>query len=172
MFKIIIAIGIFLISTYIGFIYGDTFKKRQDQLREILKALTILENDIVYGTTPLPEALENLYSKINNPLNNLIKAIADRLIKGDVESVYQGALEEFKGLENEFYLNEADKEIMADFLKSLGSSGVLGQKKIFALAVEGIRMNLREAEDIAKKNIKLYRYLGVCLGAMIVIFII
>ena len=33
-------------------------------------------------------------------------------------------------------------------------------------------MNLNDADDSAKKNIKLYRYLGVCLGAMIIIFII
>ncbi|MDR3596784.1 MAG: stage III sporulation protein AB [Clostridium sp.] len=152
--------------------YGETFRKRQEQLREILKALTILENDIVYGTTPLPEALTNLLNKVSQPIDNFIEAIAKRLDKGDVESVYQGALEEFILLENQFYLHANDKKTMADFFRSLGSSGVYGQEKIFFLAIEGIRMNLREAEENAKKNIKLYRYLGICLGAIIVIFII
>lgn len=126
----------------------------------------------MYGATPLPEALINLLQKVCNPINYYIEAIANRLEKGDVESVYQGALEEFRLIENEFYLHADDKKIMGDFFRSLGSSGVYGQEKIFFLAIEGIRMNLRDAEESAKKNIKLYRYLGVCLGAMIIIFII
>jgi len=172
MLKLVFIIGIFIISTYIGFAYGETFRRRQDELKEILKALTILENDIVYGTTPLPEALENLSYKLGEPLNKFVKAIAKRLVKGDVESVYEGAALEFALVENEFYLYDEDKKIMSDFFKSLGESGVYGQGKIFCLAIESIKMNLRDADEIAKKNIKLYRYLGVCFGAMIMIFII
>lgn len=172
MLKLIIAICIFLLSTYIGFAYGETFRKRQVQLKEILKALTILENDVIYGTTPLPEAFSNLASKLSEPLNKFIKAITNRLNKGDVESVFEGALQEYSLLKNEFFLYDDDKKIMGDFFKSLGESGIYGQEKIFFLAIEGIKMNLNDAEDNAKKNIKLYRYLGICLGAMIIVFII
>ncbi len=172
MLKLSLSMCIFILSTYIGFAYGETFRKRQNQLKEILKALTILENDVMYGTTPLPEALEKLSHKVCKPLSKFIEATANRLTKGDVESVHQGALEEFLILEKEFYLNKDDKKIMGDFFKSLGESGVYGQEKIFFLAIEGIKMNLNDADDSAKKNVKLYRYLGVCLGAMIIIFII
>jgi len=172
MLKLIFIISILIISTYIGFAYGETFRRRQDQLKEILKALTILENDIVYGATPLPEALENLSNMVRKPLNNFIIAITNRLIKGDVESVYEGVLEEFNLFESEFYLYDEDKKIMEDFFKSLGASGVYGQEKIFSLAIEGVKINLRDADESAKKNVKLYRYLGACLGAMIIIFII
>lgn len=172
MLKIIFAVCIFLISSYIGFSYGETYRKRQNQLKEILKALTILESYIVYGTTPLPEALENLSHKTGDPIRKFINAITDRLIKGDVESVYEGVLEEFVLLENEFYLHNEDKKVMEDFFKSLGESGVYGQDKIFSLAIDNIKINLQEADENAKKNIKLYRYLGVCFGAMIVIFLI
>lgn len=172
MLKLILAIFIFIISTYIGFSYGETFKKRHEQLKEILKALTILENDIVYGTTPLPEALENLSHKVCKPLSNFIESVVNRLLKGNVESVYEAVLEEFKLLENEFYLESDDRKIMADFFKSLGESGVYGQEKIFLLAIEGVKINLSDADESAKKNTKLYRYLGVCLGVMIIIFII
>jgi stage III sporulation protein AB len=172
MFKLIISISIVIISSYIGFAYGETFNRRKDELKEILKALTILENDVVYGTTPLPEALENLSNKICNPLSIFVKAITNRLVKGDVESVYEGAVEEFSLIKNEFYLYDEDKKIMSDFFKSLGELSVYGQEKMFLLAIEGIKMNLKEADENAKKNVKLYRYLGICFGAMIIIFII
>jgi stage III sporulation protein AB len=170
--KLIFAISIFLTTTYIGFAYGETFRKRESQLKEILKALTILQNDIVYGTTPLPEALSNVSEKINEPLRGFVEAVTKRLVQGDVESVYEGALEEFKLLENKFYLYAEDKKVMGDFFKSLGESGVYGQEKIFSLTIEGIKINLEDANEGAKKNIKLYRYLGACLGAMIIIFLI
>ena len=172
MLKIIIIICIFSISTYIGFSYGDTFRRRQEELKEILKSLTILQNDVVYGTTPLPEALEKLSCKLCEPLSLLVETVAVHLKKGDVESVYQGVIKEFNILENKFYLYEEDKKVMGDFFKSLGDSGVYGQEKIFSLAIEGIKINLKDANEFAKKNVKLYRYLGICFGAMISILII
>lgn len=105
MLKLILIVCIFIISTYIGFAYGETFKKRQEQLKEILKSLTILQNDIVYGTTPLPEALGNLSHKVCKPLSNFIELVVNRLLKGNVESVYEAALEEFEVLEMNFILN-------------------------------------------------------------------
>lgn len=172
MLKLIFIICIFSISIYVGFAYGETFRRRQEELKEILKGLTILQNDVVYGAVPLPEALEKLSSKLRQPSSILVKAVAQRLIKGDVESVYHGVIKEFNQIENKFYLYEEDKKVMGDFFRSLGESGVYGQEKIFSLAIEGIKINLKEADEYAKKNIKLYRYLGICFGAMISIFLI
>lgn len=172
MLKLVFIICIFVISTYVGFAYGETFRRRQEELKEILKGLTILENEIVYGATPLPEALEKLACKLREPSRIFVEAVTKRLIKGDVESVYQGVLKEFNVLETKFYLYEEDKKVMGDFFKSLGESGIYGQEKIFSLAIEGIKINLKEADEFAKKNVKLYRYLGICFGAMISIFMI
>lgn len=172
MLKLMFLLMIFIISSYLGFIYGETFKKRHDQLKEILKALSILEGEIMYGSTPLPEALDNISFKVREPLNKVIKGVKDKLICGNVESVYEGFIEEFSVLEDEFYFNESDKRILGDFFKSLGDSGVYGQGKIFALAIDGIKLNIEEANDIAKRNTKLYRYLGICFGAMVTIFLI
>lgn len=172
MLKLMFLLIIFIISSYLGFIYGETFKKRHDQLKEILKALSILEGEIMYGSTPLPEALDNISFKVREPLNKVIKGVKDKLICGNVESVYEGFIEEFSVLEDEFYFNESDKRILGDFFKSLGDSGVYGQGKIFALAIDGIKLNIEEANDIAKRNTKLYRYLGICFGAMVIIFLI
>lgn len=80
--------------------------------------------------------------------------------------------EEYRELKGKFSLNDNDIKILGDFFKSLGESGVFGQERIFSLAIEGIRMNLKDAEDTAKKNVKLYRYLGVCVGGMITIFVL
>lgn len=172
MLKLIFILMIFITSSYLGFTYGETFRKRHNQLKEILKALIVLEGEVIYGSTPLPEALDNTSFKVREPLKKIIEKVKDRLIDGNVESVYEGFVEEFLILENEFYLNDSDKRILGDFFKSLGDSGVYGQEKIFAITIEGIKINIEDASETEKKNTKLYRYLGICFGAMITIFLI
>lgn len=172
MLKLGFGIMIFIITSYVGFQYGETFNKRFYQIREILKGITILQNDILYGSKPLPESFEDLSYKIGEPFSTFSKGIKEELISGNVESVYDGAAKEYKKIEDKCYLNDDDKKIMSDFFKSLGESGVYGQEKIFILAIEGLKVNARESEENAKKNVKLYRYLGICLGAMIMIFIL
>lgn len=172
MLKIIFSISVFLISSYIGFAYADTYRKRLEELKEILKALIILENEVVYGTTPLPEALSNLSYKVSEPIKVFVIAIKEKLIEGKAESVYKCVLEEFEKVKDKFNIYDEDKKVMLDFFHSLGEAEVYGQEKIFSLAIEGIKFNLKDAEENAKKNIKLYRYLGMCFGAMIIVFII
>ncbi|WP_294376287.1 stage III sporulation protein SpoIIIAB [uncultured Clostridium sp.] len=172
MLKIIIGCFLFSICAYIGFEYGERFNKRMIQLREILKSLIILQNDILYGATPLPEAFEKFSYKVEDPINSFMNGMKEKLISGSAESVYDGAVEEYEKLKEKFNLNVSDIKILGDFFKSLGESGLFGQERIFDLVLEGIRMNLKEAEESAKKNVRLYRYLGVCIGGMLTIFIL
>ena len=74
------------------------------------------------------------------------------------------------------FLNRKEEEesykILEDFFKTLGSSGISGQEKIFSLALENIDINYKEAKKKEKENIKLYRTLGISIGAMLAIFFI
>ena len=172
MLKLVVASMLFSICSYIGFQYGEAFNKRMIQLREVLKGLIILQNDILYGSIPLPEAFDNFSYKVEAPIDSFINGMKEKLVSGSIESVYEGVKEEYKELKKKFSLNDSDIKILGDFFKSLGESGVFGQERIFSLAIEGIRMNLKEAEEHAKKNVKLYRYLGVCIGGMLTIFVL
>ena len=66
MLKLALSFGIFIIFSYIGFMYGETFRKRQNQLKEILKTLIILKNDVLQCATPIEEAFGNLDKKVMN----------------------------------------------------------------------------------------------------------
>ncbi|AOR23916.1 stage III sporulation protein SpoIIIAB [Clostridium taeniosporum] len=172
MLKLIFIFMLFLTTSYIGFSYGETFRKRYDELKEILKVLIILQNEILYGSTPLPEALSNIEKNTIKPLKTLIGNVNKKLYDGEADSVYSAFKSEYILLENDFYLLDSDKNFLKDFIKSLGESGLYGQEKIFNLVIENIRNNIKEAEEESKKNIKVYRYLGICIGAMITIFLI
>ncbi|MFL7795334.1 stage III sporulation protein SpoIIIAB [Clostridium chauvoei] len=171
MLKIIAILIIFLACTYIGFYYGENFKKRSSQLSEILKGLLLLNNEVMYTNTPLPEALRYVALKVDYPLRNLLLKVSENLVKGECESVYEAFKTEYKKEKHEFRIIEEDTLIISDFLKSLGESGVYGQDKIFNLAIENIKGNCKTSEVIASKNTKMYRALGLCIGAMLSLFL-
>lgn len=172
MLKIISILIIFLACTYIGFYYGENFKKRNSQLNEILKGILLLNNEVMYTNTPLPEALRYVALKVDYPLRNLLLKVSENLVKGESKSVYEAFNEEYKKEKHNFKIIDEDKRVISDFLKSLGESGVYGQDKIFNLAIENIKVNCKASELIASKNTKMYRVLGVCIGAMLSLFLI
>lgn len=172
MLKITAVIIIFLSCTYIGFYYGESFKKRSRQLNSILKSVLFLNNEVMYTNTPLPEALKYISLKVESPVNYVLSNVSEKLLKSESTSVYEAFEKEYKKNKSEFYLQDEDKRIVKDFLRSLGESGVYGQDKLFNLTIENMKLNCKSAEELAKKNIKMYRVLGICIGAMISIFLI
>lgn len=171
MFKFISLLIIFIIISYCGFMYAEVFTKREMQLKAILKILLSLKNEIVYLSVPLEEALLNIGLKADEPFKNLIKVIREDLQKNEADSVYEIVKEEYQKIDNEFYLKKNDIKILADLFKGLGESGVYGQEALMNMTEQEIKINIAEAEEISKKNVKLYRYLGICIGAMVVIFL-
>lgn len=172
MFKIICLILIFCCFCYSGYILGERFRKRHENLKEILKNILLLQNEIVYNMTPLPEALFSIGEKSREPFNNLFKEVANLLSKGEGKSVYYEFNQAYIKNKEKFYLNKEDERILSDFLKSLGELGVYGQEKMFNLVISNLNINIKDSEIIANKNIKLYRYLGICVGAMVIIFLL
>lgn len=162
---------IFLSCTYIGFYYGESFKRRSKQLKSILKSLMFLNNEVIYSNTPLPEALNYISVKVDTPTSDILSAVAKRLESGESKSVYDAFYEEYHKKDLNFNLFEEDKIIIKDFLKGLGESGVYGQDKLFNLVIENIKLSCNAADELAKKNSKMYSAIGICIGAMIAIFL-
>ncbi|MGM9978065.1 MAG: stage III sporulation protein AB [Clostridium sp.] len=169
MFKITLGIILFLISSFIGYFYGESYKKRYLHLKEANKAIIFLQNEVIFNTTPLPEALLIVGEKTTSPFKEVILESVKNLSD---DGLYKAFKKAYLKKEEEFYFYKEDKYILEDFLKSLGSTYSYGQEKIFNLALENLKINLQEALELSKVNTKMYRYLGVCIGAMILIFII
>ena len=89
-----------------------------------------------------------------------------------MENVYMAFKESINEHKKEMNLRNKDFEILLDLSKSLGETNVEGQIKIFNLAKEKLDIGLEIAEDECNKNTKVYRYLGVAVGAMIAIFLV
>lgn len=172
MLKLLAILMLFSISTYIGFYIGEMYKKRSLNLNEMQKAITMLNTEVVFANTPLPEALSNISEKIDKPLSEMFSSIANKLKQGEVLSVYESYSCSYERLKDYIHFNNSDLNIIEDFFKSLGESGLFGQEKMFTMTLENLRMNYLEAEREAKSNIKMYRTLGLCTGTILAIIFI
>ncbi|CAM2077982.1 MULTISPECIES: stage III sporulation protein SpoIIIAB [Clostridia] len=172
MFRSIMIFLMFLICTFIGFFLGENYKRRSIHLKEFQKALLLLNNEIIYANTPLPDALLEVSKKVSEPVSDIFSDMALALENGYTGSIYESFENAYEKTKEKINLTSDDNKIISDFFKTLGSSGVTGQDKIFKLTLDNIDINYKEARKFEKENIKLYRTLGLSIGAMLAIFFI
>ncbi|WP_294385966.1 stage III sporulation protein SpoIIIAB [uncultured Clostridium sp.] len=172
MFRGLMIFSMFLICTFIGFFLGENYKRRSIQLKEFQKGLLLLSNEIIYANTPLPDALMEVSKKVYNPISEILNDMSFTLENGYAGTIYESFEKAYMKSKEEMNLLDDDYKIISDFFKTLGSSGVTGQDKIFKIALDSIDINYKEAKKFEKENIKLYRTLGLSIGAMLAIFFI
>ncbi|MFA9397665.1 MAG: stage III sporulation protein SpoIIIAB [Clostridiaceae bacterium] len=171
-FKILGGILIILTSSYFGFSYSNRYKKRNSQLLGLESAITILQNEILYTHTALPEALVKVSLNSITPINELFNYISEDLYSNSCESVYASFKSGFNKIQDNLFLKEEDKNIILNLSKSLGDSDLEGERKIFNICTKYIERQIVKSEELMKKNVKMYRYLGFALGSALVILII
>lgn len=171
MLKLIGSIVIIAASTLGGFIYAQSFINRVKELNEMERCIYQLQNEIVYTHTPLPEALTNVAAKAKEPIAGIFNKTSQELETNIYDNVYETFKNAFKE-NNNLNLKNEDINLILDLSKSLGESDITGQINIFSLTMENLKKIIAQAEITMKKNVKMYRYLGFGIGAMIVIMLI
>ena len=171
MLKIIGCILILGASTFGGFVYSEIFKYRVQELKEIERGIYQLQNEIIYTYTPIPEALKKVSIKGTKPIAEIFNNISLELLSNKYDSVYDAFFYVFKSSRDNLHLKSGDINEVLDLSKSLGESDVNGQVTMFSLTIENIKKRIESAENIMKNSVKMYRYLGFSVGAMLVIML-
>jgi stage III sporulation protein AB len=155
-----------------GFIYGDNLKIRVAQLNELERSIIQLKNEIIYTYTTLPDAFVNVSQKCSEPTSKLYDDASKLLVSNSVDSVYEAFELSIENNKDKLCLKNEDIKIILDLTKNLGDSDINGQVSIFELTLINIKKQINKAEELMKKNLKIYRYLGFMFGAVIVIIIV
>lgn len=172
MLKALLGIIIFAIFSLLGFLYGEKYGKRVVHLKECYKGITLLQNQVIYSNTPLPEAFMEIKDSMKNPYSEILREASISLSDCINDNITDAFKEASLTYIDNIYLNKEDTRVISQFLLSLGDTSVYCQDKMFCIALENLKSNLKEAEESSNTNTKLYRYLGICFGAMIGILII
>lgn len=154
-----------------GILFSNRSNNRPKDLRRFRSLMQMLETEIIYSATPLPEAFNTLSDKSEGRFSSFFAYISDSLRHRQFFSFKDAWI---SGINNillkETFLNNKDAEIIESFGNVLGCSDRNDQKKHFELLYIQLKHNEDIAEEERKKNTKMYRSLGFLLG--IAIFII
>lgn len=170
MLRMIGAALVVVSSTGIGFRIARDFRRRPQQLRLLSQAIRLLESEIEYTVTPLPQALERVGNRTDSPISMLFLEAARRLKAGDVsvESAFSDAIDSVRF---ELALKQADLEVLRDFGQTLGTSDRTTQVQQIQVLLTQLDRLLADARESQQKNERLWQYLGVISGLMIVILL-
>lgn len=152
-----------------GSLYGLRYVDRQRQLRELRSSLRALETEVVYGRTTLGAAFGRLAALDLGAGRVLFAAMAKELAGvGSARDAWLAALETTTA---QLALNDEDRGILASLASCLGQSDPADQAAHLALVREMLDERQSQAAEDAKRNGRLWSYLGGLAGLGLVLLL-
>lgn len=169
--KVIASACIVLATTAVGFDMARRYRDRPQHLRQLQSALQGLATEICYGATPLPEAFASLASTHKAPVADMFYAAAAELaIPGTPAGT--GWQRGVDALLKRSALKQSDVLVVGQLGSVLGLSDRLDQERHLLLAVQHLQREEAVAEQERQQNERMWRYLGVLSGLLLVIVLV
>lgn len=159
-------------SSLIGYLYGIRYSKRLSNLIYLQQCIKLLETEILYGATPMPDALNNVYRKGNEKISFVFKEIRHNLLSSKDKSLYECFIEEKDTLKDKLHLSQEDVEVFMTLGQTLGTSNRKDHEKNFKMVITQLKSLEEEARMEKEKNEKMYKSLGILTGIAIVIILL
>ena len=160
------------VSSLGGFLLGERLAERCRMLRLWLRILELLKTEIFYHNFRLPEILMRIASTVRErTVASGFEQMAQRIAYGSecgVQEAWEALIEE----SGHRFLSRDDCEALTVLGYYLGNTDREDQAQKIASTRSWLEANLSEAELVAGKRIRLYRYLGFATGAMVVLLMI
>lgn len=170
--KLIGSVMVISASSLAGYLVARDCSRRPGQLRDLQIMIRMLENEIKFLSSFIPDAFERICRWMDSPVKVFFEAALEK-IKSDpginLSSAWETAV-----MENvdKTALNAEDRDIVLAFGKMLGNSDLEGQMKNIEFTLQQLSLQERKAEENKKKNEKLYKTLGFLGGLATVIVLI
>jgi stage III sporulation protein AB len=144
---------------------------RQEVLRELRVALQLLETEIAYAATPLPEAFRRVAERTRPPVRLLFAAARSALLGTGGVTANEAWSAGVTALAAAAPLEEEDLAVLADFGQGLGRGDRADQVK----KLELVRAQLHKLEELATENrarqARIWQVLGFLSGMTIILLL-
>lgn len=167
--KIILAIAIIGITTYLGMLKSKKLYDREYILREMVSFLIGVQNEIKYCLSLLPNAYEVSRMGLKTTLKQAIGNISLDMLKEEEFAIDRSIVDNISDIEP---LTVYDKNIIISTLKNLGKSNVESQMNIIQNNILTIENQIKEANEIKLKSSRMYRTIGMLSGLIIVVLFV
>ncbi len=170
--KLIGSLLVIISSSLIGYLYGIKYSKRLSNLIYLQQCIKLLETEVLYGATPLPDALKNVYKKGNGKTSFIFEEIRQNLLNHKDKSLYECFTETTDILKEKLHFKKEDIEVFMTLGQTLGTSDRKDHEKNFRMVITQLKALENEARIEKEKNEKMYKSLGVLTGIAIVIILL
>ena len=145
-------------SGSLGLWLANRIRRRPAELRECLMALALLDTEIVWGATPLPEAFSIVKERTDLPWKEFFAELQERLQRGEPAS---SAWKDTISTQNKYFcLKLQDWQVIRDVGKGLGRSDSQEQHKQLELIQHQLALIKDQAGIWSEKQAKMWSYLG------------
>jgi stage III sporulation protein AB len=159
-------------TSFVGWQVGDGYARRPRQLRELQTGLAVLQTEVEYGATPLPEALAGAARAAGDPVGALFASTARRLAAGGgitPGEAMRAAIADAAG--GSTALKADDLEVLLALAGVLGASGRADQVRHLQLARRRLEGEEARAQEDRQRYERTARYLGVLGGAALALIL-
>lgn len=154
----------------IGFYRAYQLKRRIADIIVLQNAVRLLETEIYYALTPLPQALEHLDEKFPVRIQPFFQQVRFAMQNSHMP-VYQAWELAMQCLERISFCKEEELYALRSFGLSLGDSDIEEQKKNFQLLQHRLQHALELAEQICRKQERIWQYMGVCVSLAVALML-
>lgn len=145
-----------------GLWMANRIRRRPKELRGFLMALALLDTEIVWGATPLPEAFGILKERSDSPWQEFFADLQEQLQRG--ESAGKVWKETIIKHTPYFCLKQEDWQVIDDVGKGLGRSDRTEQHKQLELVLRQLNLKMDQAGIWSDKQARMWSYLGFLCG--------
>jgi len=173
-FMVRIAGAVFVVAgcTGMGLWLGRGIRRRVDELNEVKKTAILLRGEIRYSLAPLPEAIGRIALKAKPPLTEYLQEIYQELSAMEGKSFSEIWTRNTENFLSGSYLKPEDLNIIIDLGTKLGYLDKEMQLGAIDLFLDQLGQIIDEQVRVMPAKQKIYNYLGVLCGALIVILLI
>ena len=142
-------------------------QRRPKELRELRTALQILETEITYAATPLPEAFQLIKESSSGQTAAFFERAAVEFERHQIAGLaWQRAVDV---LYQQTAWNREDRAIIVALAPTLGLSDKQDQLKHLRLCQERLSRAEESAAERVGEKVRLYRSLGILTGLLLVL---
>ncbi|AZK47055.1 stage III sporulation protein SpoIIIAB [Paenibacillus lentus] len=171
MVKMVGAALVILAATLAGLAKARQFASRPNQIRRLILALKRLETEIMYGYTPLPDALQRIADQSGEPIKALFEGAAAQMNPPLNWTAQQSLHHAVETRWKYTAMKAPEKEVMLQLGFTLGTSDRTNQLGHIATAIRQLESEEHAAREEQGRYEKMSKSLGLLGGAFIVILL-
>ncbi|WDL97018.1 hypothetical protein [Alicyclobacillus sp. ALC3] len=154
----------------IGWRIAGSYRRRPAHLRALAQSVRLLQAEVEYSVMPLPEALRHVAMRADRTVAELYRLAGEALANVDV-TVADAFRIGIDACTPRSALRSEDFDVMRELGATLGTSDSVHQSQQLDVALARLNSLEAMARELQQKNERMWQYLGVLSGLLIVILL-